>query len=209
MERTQAMLQDGKSSARKDTERQNVNLMQLAYGHLNPSQLLKLSCSSMALKTMKVILSSSHKKGKELRNQMSCIRIRFVIKAGPKRLKRGGSSDVNGNDDVGEDGEDLFGDFEDLETGQKYENHEIGDARTDDMIRMDDQSADEDEDEVINPDTKSHQGQADGNGYYDKLKEEVELQKQVNLAALNELDEATRIEIEGFRTGTYLRLEVL
>lgn len=40
------------------------------------------------------------------------------------------------------------------------------------------------------------------------MKEEVELQKQVNLAALNELDEATRIEIEGFRTGTYLRLEV-
>lgn len=40
------------------------------------------------------------------------------------------------------------------------------------------------------------------------MKEEVELQKQVNLAALNELDEATQIEIEGFRTGTYLRLEV-
>ncbi|MCD9558941.1 hypothetical protein HAX54_016641 [Datura stramonium] len=165
----------------------------------------------------------------KIQKSIESIRIRFVSKGWSKEARRGGSSDVNGNDDVGEDGEDLFGDFEDLETGQKYENHEIGDARTDDMIRMDDQSAveerrlkklalrakfdaqypfDEDEDEVINPDTKSHQGQADGNGYYDKLKEEVELQKQVNLAALNELDEATRIEIEGFRTGTYLRLEV-
>lgn len=30
----------------------------------------------------------------------------------------------------------------------------------------------------------------------------------MNIAELNELDEATRLEIEGFRTGTYLRLEI-
>lgn len=41
-----------------------------------------------------------------------------------------------------------------------------------------------------------------------QLKEEIELRKQTNLAELNDLDEATRIEIEGYRTGTYLRLEV-
>lgn len=41
-----------------------------------------------------------------------------------------------------------------------------------------------------------------------QLKEEIELQKQTNLAELNDLDEATRVEIEGYRTGTYLRLEV-
>jgi len=40
------------------------------------------------------------------------------------------------------------------------------------------------------------------------LKEEIELQKQRNIAELNDLDEDTRLEIEGFRTGTYLRLEV-
>ncbi|XP_059312227.1 uncharacterized protein LOC132063611 isoform X2 [Lycium ferocissimum] len=159
------------------------------------------------------------------------IRIRFVSKGWSKAARGGGSRDVDGNDDVGEEGEDLFGDFEDLESGQKYESHEIGDAGTDDMIRKDDESAAEErrlrklalrakfdsqyggsdssnEDEAIKPDTKSHRGQADGSGYYDKLKEEVELQKQVNLAALNELDEDTRIEIEGFRTGTYVRLEV-
>ncbi|KAJ8572985.1 hypothetical protein K7X08_009496 [Anisodus acutangulus] len=155
------------------------------------------------------------------------IRIRFVSKGWSKAARGGGSRDVDGNDDVGDDDEDLFGDFEDLETGQKYESHEIGNTGTDNMIRKDDESAVEerrlkklalrakfdaqypfDEDEVIKPETKSFRGQADGSGYYDKLKEEVELQKQVNLAALNELDEATRIEIEGFRTGTYVRLEV-
>lgn len=36
----------------------------------------------------------------------------------------------------------------------------------------------------------------------------MELRKQLNLAELNELDEDTRVEIEGFRTGTYLRLEI-
>lgn len=41
-----------------------------------------------------------------------------------------------------------------------------------------------------------------------QLKDEIELQKQRNLAELNDLDEATRIEIEGFRTGTYVRLEI-
>jgi len=41
-----------------------------------------------------------------------------------------------------------------------------------------------------------------------QLKEEIELQKQRNIAELNDLDEDTRLEIEGFRTGTYLRLEI-
>jgi hypothetical protein len=30
----------------------------------------------------------------------------------------------------------------------------------------------------------------------------------MNISELNDLDDSTRIEIEGFRTGTYLRLEV-
>lgn len=30
----------------------------------------------------------------------------------------------------------------------------------------------------------------------------------MNIAELNVLDEATRLEIEGFQTGTYLRLEI-
>lgn len=40
------------------------------------------------------------------------------------------------------------------------------------------------------------------------MKEEIELRKQMNIAELNDLDDDTRLEIEGFRTGTYLRLEV-
>ncbi|VVB12711.1 unnamed protein product [Arabis nemorensis] len=45
-------------------------------------------------------------------------------------------------------------------------------------------------------------------GYIEKLKEETEIRRQMNMVALNELDEDTRVEIEGYRTGTYLRLEI-
>lgn len=40
------------------------------------------------------------------------------------------------------------------------------------------------------------------------MKEEIELRKQMNIAELRDLDETTRTEIEGFRTGTYVRLEI-
>ncbi|KAH6835805.1 P-loop containing nucleoside triphosphate hydrolases superfamily protein [Perilla frutescens var. hirtella] len=65
-----------------------------------------------------------------------------------------------------------------------------------------------DEDNDDKNDTKTNRGQSSGGGFFDKLKEEIELQKQMNIAELNELDEITRVEIEGFRTGTYLRIEV-
>jgi ribosome biogenesis protein BMS1 len=36
----------------------------------------------------------------------------------------------------------------------------------------------------------------------------MELRRQLNLMELNEMDEETRVEVEGFRSGTYLRLEI-
>lgn len=41
-----------------------------------------------------------------------------------------------------------------------------------------------------------------------QLKEELEIIKQRNELEYNDLDEETRIELAGFRTGTYLRLEI-
>ena len=41
-----------------------------------------------------------------------------------------------------------------------------------------------------------------------QMKEDIKIREQMNIAELNDLDEATRLEIEGFRTGTYLRLEI-
>ncbi|KAG8375611.1 hypothetical protein BUALT_Bualt10G0118400 [Buddleja alternifolia] len=146
-----------------------------------------------------------------------------------------------GNDD--EDDDEVFGEFEDLETGQKYENHHanaIGDSHKDGDLAAEERRLkklalrakfdaqypslttycpfyfftfngsefpDEEDGDGKNDPRSSH-GQSNGSGFFDKLKEEIELRKQVNIAELNELDEATRIEIEGYRTGTYLRIEV-
>lgn len=44
--------------------------------------------------------------------------------------------------------------------------------------------------------------------YFDQIKDEIALRKQKNLAELAEVDDVTRIEMEGYRGGTYLRLEL-
>lgn len=41
-----------------------------------------------------------------------------------------------------------------------------------------------------------------------QLKDEIALRKQKNLAELAEIDDVTRIEMEGYRGGSYLRLEL-
>jgi ribosome biogenesis protein BMS1 len=40
------------------------------------------------------------------------------------------------------------------------------------------------------------------------MKDEIEMSKQRNLVELGKLHETTRLEMEGYRGGTYLRLEL-
>ncbi|KAJ4895376.1 P-loop containing nucleoside triphosphate hydrolases superfamily protein [Raphanus sativus] len=117
----------------------------------------------------------------------------------------------NQNSVAGDEGEDdeLYGDFEDLEeAGEKHNN-------IDDKMEHGKNQNEGDEHrlkklalrakfDANNP----HYSEAKELGYVDKLKEELETRKQMNMLELNNLDEDTRVEIEGFRTGTYLRLEI-
>lgn len=150
------------------------------------------------------------------------IRDRFVTGDWSKAARRGKVDEVDSeNDDDGP----VFGEFEDLETGEKHEGDKTGDDTKDaDPIaeerrlkklalraKFDAQyngaeSPDEDDDKKHKG--KDNNSQANEGGFLDKLKEEAELQRQRNIAELNDLDEATRIDIEGYRTGTYLRLEI-
>ncbi|KAJ0616478.1 putative ribosome biogenesis protein Bms1/Tsr1 [Helianthus annuus] len=152
------------------------------------------------------------------------IRDRFVTGDWSKAAQRGKAAD-NDNDD-GDDDDDgpVFGEFEDLETGEKHEGEKTADATKEtDAVAEErrlkklalrakfdaqfDGSESPDEDDDKNHKGKD-KGQANEGGFLEKLKEEAELQRQRNLAELNDLDEATRLEIEGYRTGTYLRLEI-
>ncbi|KAF9590798.1 hypothetical protein IFM89_038390 [Coptis chinensis] len=164
---------------------------------------------------------------------IASVRDRFVTGDWAKAARRGQTLDDNDEDD-----NEVYGDFEDVETGQKYESHQEDDVGTDEIHDEDDPAEEErrlkkialrakfdaqypflmifyllnfaapDEETDEKNATKFHQSQATDGGHYDKLKEENELRRQMNIAELNDLDEATRLEIEGFRTGTYLRLEV-
>lgn len=151
------------------------------------------------------------------KDKYETIRDRFVTGDRNKHAKRGET-----------------GDFEDLETGQKYETQLKDDSGSDDTDR------DDNDDNALNEDRRlqklikhatfnskydgsespeeeendgkrgneSHPGQPSGTSYYDELKEEAERRKQMNILELNDTDEATRGQMEGFRTGTYLRLEI-
>ncbi|KAL0318378.1 UNVERIFIED_CONTAM: Ribosome biogenesis protein BMS1 [Sesamum angustifolium] len=200
------------SLAERTSSRQNVNLMQLVYGKpaSKTSNEMKDSSdeqseddeffkpkgegskkskegvndSDVDLDDCSKFLKRSHK---DWRNEdlIASIRDRFVTGDWSKASLRNQLSEVTAGDNDEDDA--VFGEFEDLET-------EFPDE--------DDDDGDDDDD------TKSSHGQSNGSGFFTKLKEEIELRKQVNIAELNELDEVTRIEVEGYRTGTYLRIEI-
>ncbi|XP_017641838.1 uncharacterized protein LOC108483128 isoform X2 [Gossypium arboreum] len=152
------------------------------------------------------------------------IRDRFVTGDWSKGALRNQMSEAKTEED------DMDGDFEDLETGEKYESHQKDDSSNGGIQKEDDDAIEErrlkklalrakfdshydgsespEEETDIQNGGKFHRSQANDSGYYDKLKEEIELQKQINIAELEDLDETTRLEIEGLRTGMYLRLEV-
>lgn len=153
------------------------------------------------------------------------IRDRFVTGNWSKAALRG--QEINEND---VDDEEVDGDFEDLETGEvhtskAYENTSgNGGTHKQDDLAMEERrlkklalkakfdaeydGSDLSGEEVDNDTKKSKREETNGGGYFDKLKEEIEIRKQMNISELNDLDEDTRVEIEGFRTGSYIRLEV-
>ncbi|KAK1274346.1 hypothetical protein QJS04_geneDACA012417 [Acorus gramineus] len=157
----------------------------------------------------------SHVKDWSDREIAESIRDRFVTGDWSKAALRGQET---------QDNEENYDpdDFEDLETKDAEGNSEIANGsdpeaeerrlkKLANRAKFDaqyDGSEPVEEDDDMEKATKFQSGQASDSGYYDKLKEEVELRKQMNMVELNELDESSRLEIEGYRTGCYLRLEI-
>ncbi|GMN36245.1 hypothetical protein TIFTF001_005854 [Ficus carica] len=181
------------------------------------------------------------------------IRDRFVTGDWSKAAQRNQTSEANTDDN-----DDVYGNFEDLETGEKHDGNRTDDASKGVNHKEDELTIEErrlkklalqktqknlfleikpleliivdmhnaellcvtltrstydgselSEEELDDKHGAKFPGDCPKeSGYFDKLKEEIENRKQINIAELNDLDEATRLEIEGFRTGTYLRLEI-
>lgn len=104
------------------------------------------------------------------------------------------------------DDEDLYGDFEDLETGEK---HKAEDAAPKEM------STDEaEEKKKLLEKKKKLKEQFDAEydneekkTYYDELKAEVEKQASINKSEFEGLDDDVRVQLEGYRPGMYVRVE--
>ncbi|XP_043254271.1 ribosome biogenesis protein BMS1 homolog isoform X1 [Colletes gigas] len=103
------------------------------------------------------------------------------------------------------DDEDLYGDFEDLETGEKHEAKAPKESTVDEMeekkklIEKKKKLKEQFNMEYDNNETKT---------YYDELKQEVERQANLNKSEFDGVDDDVRVQLEGYRPGMYVRVEI-
>eukprot|EP00127_Corallochytrium_limacisporum_P007108 Clim_evm27s242 gene=Clim_evmTU27s242 len=120
--------------------------------------------------------------------------------------------------------EEIYGDFEDLETGEKFTGKEqnveqvsAGDgSEEDDIVRkkMEKKRAfDADYDDGKDrgkADTDAMENEEDDGekDYYDELKDIMDERSRQNRAEFEGVDDAERVKFEGYRPGMYLRIEI-
>lgn len=122
--------------------------------------------------------------------------------------------------------EELYGDFEDLETGEVHK----GRTEPQDPAENSEQDEDDDDDKVEESLVKVDDDEVqknkrlekkrrlkerfnaeydDGDAtYFDDLKEEMQKQAELNRAEFEDVDDETRVQYEGFRPGMYIRVEI-
>ncbi|KAI4468203.1 ribosome biogenesis protein [Holotrichia oblita] len=104
---------------------------------------------------------------------------------------------------------DEFGDFEDLETGEKFTK---GESNKDEHENNNEQSDQINKKRLIEKKLKLKQkfdAEYDGEGtsYYDELKLSAEKQAQLNKSIFENMADDLRVQFEGYRPGMYVRME--
>ncbi|XP_067996040.1 ribosome biogenesis protein BMS1 homolog isoform X1 [Melanerpes formicivorus] len=120
-----------------------------------------------------------------------------------------------------EEDEELYGDFEDLETGVVHKGKraaagdESGSEEEEDGETAKPEEPEEEEKKKERMDKKrklkemfdTEYDEGDTT-YFDDLKEEMHKQAQLNRAEFEDQDDETRVQYEGFRPGMYVRIEI-
>ncbi|KAF5274100.1 hypothetical protein FQR65_LT04498 [Abscondita terminalis] len=118
-------------------------------------------------------------------------------------------------EDIDSDGSDLYGDFEDLETGEKHQKlqsqqgtkrkldgaEENGDLLTEKKALAEKKAK-------LKAQFDAEYDNHGDNSYYDEMKQSMEKQSQLNKTVFQELPDDLRVQIEGYRPGMYVRIEL-
>ncbi|KAJ3292856.1 Glycoside hydrolase 2 (Mannanase, beta-galactosidase) [Borealophlyctis nickersoniae] len=135
---------------------------------------------------------------------LESLRYRFIT-AKPED-EAGGS---NGNADANEE---VYGDFEDLESGEKVTSSEPASAANEaDTVEESEAAAlARKKEELKRKFDAEYDGSDDDekSNYYETMKDEMSRQAEVNRAEFEEDDPEMRAKVEGYRPGTYVRIVV-
>ncbi|NP_001104620.2 ribosome biogenesis protein BMS1 homolog [Danio rerio] len=126
--------------------------------------------------------------------------------------------------------DELYGDFEDLETGEVHKAKTGNKDKAEEENGDDDDDDDDDEEEEEAPQMKLDDDEVqknkrlekkrrlkerfdaqydDGDAtYFDDLKEEMQKQAELNRQEFEDVDDEIRVQYEGFRPGMYVRVEI-
>ncbi|KAK0172180.1 hypothetical protein PV328_005529 [Microctonus aethiopoides] len=107
-----------------------------------------------------------------------------------------------------DDDEEVFGDFEDLETGEKVKANPQEKSKDTNRDEADERKQLLEKKRKLKQQFDSEYDNTETKSYYDDLKEEVEKQAQLNKSEFDGLDDEIRVQLEGFRPGMYIRVEI-
>lgn len=125
--------------------------------------------------------------------------------------------------DISDDDSDIFGDFEDMETGDKFHGKPGDDnksstsektsekdtskrSRNDDGAEGDRKALAEKKRKLKERFDSEYDG-GDKSNFYDDLKSAAEKQSQLNKSIFDGMSDDMRVQIEGYRSGMYVRIE--
>ncbi|XP_018580000.1 ribosome biogenesis protein BMS1 homolog [Anoplophora glabripennis] len=123
---------------------------------------------------------------------------------------------LDDTEDLSDVNSEIFGDFEDLETGQKFETSKLKtDQKQAEKRKRKDSEKDEEADKQALVEKKrklkekfdAEYDNTEKTSYYDDLKMTAEKQAQLNKTVFDSMPDEVRVQIEGFRAGMYVRIE--
>lgn len=115
------------------------------------------------------------------------------------------------DDAQSDNGSDMFGDFEDFETGEKHISKEHEDSKDVQKGKYEDQPKEvenlKEKKRKLKEQFDSEYDNTEKNNFYDDLKTSVEKQAQLNKTVFENMPDDLRVQVEGYRPGMYVRIE--